>query len=296
MKYMLLHCINSDVDISPEAAAEMHRSMMAWLEDAIPRGVSLHGGKLQPPTTAATVRVRDGALLVTDGPFAETKEQVAGYDVIECADLDEALEVVSRLPLGYGCIEVRPFRTAGEAMPRRELGVVAWAEEIGRRHQAGEPDQAPPATTPPKRQETAANKFMMLVCVPEDWEQSSEEAAEAERQMLPWLDDTINSGVSLHGGRLLPVSTATTVRAGKGELLVTDGPFAETKEHIAGYDVIECADRDQAIEIASRHPVAGFGCIEVRQFEDSEQGMPRRRLEVAEWAQAMTRGGVAQRS
>jgi hypothetical protein len=59
--------------------------------------------------------VRGGELIVTDGPYAETKEQVAGFDVLECADLDEAIEVASRHPMArLGLVEVRPFRPLGE--------------------------------------------------------------------------------------------------------------------------------------------------------------------------------------
>ena len=110
MKYMLLHCVDKDVDISAEATAELNRAMMAWLEDTIPRGVSLHGGQLQPAETASTVRVRGGELLVTDGPFAETREQIAGYDILECRDIEEAIRVAARHPFArFGTIEVRPF-------------------------------------------------------------------------------------------------------------------------------------------------------------------------------------------
>jgi len=68
------------------------------------------------------------------------------------------------------------------------------------------------------------------------------------------------------GSRLSPVSDATTVRVRGGEVLLGDGPFAETKEQIAGFDVIECADLDEAIEVASKHPVARFGAVELRPF------------------------------
>ena len=61
-----------------------------------------------------------------------------------------------------------------------------------------------------------------------------------------------------------PAEDATTVRVREEEVLLSDGPFAETKEWIAGYDIIECEDLDEAIEVASRHPVARFGSIEVR--------------------------------
>ena len=77
-------------------------------------------------------------------------------------------------------------------------------------------------------------------------------------------------GPKIAGGNALqPVSTATCVRRDdNGKVSVTDGPFAETKEVIAGYDVIECETEDQAIEIASLHPVASFGSVEVRPFWD----------------------------
>ena len=83
---------------------------------------------------------------------------------------------------------------------------------------------------------------------------------------MPWAREMEGrSVVLLDGARLQPSRTATTVRASGTEVLVADGPFAETKEQILGYDVIECADLDEAIYVASRHPVAqNGGVIEVR--------------------------------
>ena len=120
MKYMLMICVDEAVTLEPEEVAESESLMTSWLEDTIGRGVNLHGGRLCPASTATTVRVRDGAVLVTDGPFAETKEQIAGYDVIECADLDEATEVASRHPVArFGTIEVRPFVDGAQALTRQ---------------------------------------------------------------------------------------------------------------------------------------------------------------------------------
>jgi hypothetical protein len=79
-----------------------------------------------------------------------------------------------------------------------------------------------------------------------------------------WLDSVKN--VRLHGDRLQGAATATCVRSRNGRQVVTDGPFAETKEQIGGYDVIDCADLDEAIEIAARHPVAAWGTVEIRPF------------------------------
>jgi hypothetical protein len=82
----------------------------SWVEDMDARGIRLFGSRVRPPAEATTVRVRDGALLTTDGPYAETKEWMAGFDVIECASLSEAIEVAAKHPAARsGMIEVRQF-------------------------------------------------------------------------------------------------------------------------------------------------------------------------------------------
>jgi hypothetical protein len=121
-------------------------------------------------------------------------------------------------------------------------------------------------------------KYMLMICADEDVRLTSDQIAESEALLTAWLDDTIARGVNLHGGRLRPVSSATTVRVRGDQVLVTDGPFAETKEQVAGYDVIECADLDEAIEVASRHPMARFGTVEVRPFVDDAQALARQPL------------------
>jgi hypothetical protein len=104
-------------------------------------------------------------------------------------------------------------------------------------------------------------RYMMLVCADESVQVSPEESsAEA------WVEETQRRGVRQSGSRLRPVSDATTVRSRNGEVVLSDGPFAETKEQIAGFDVLECKDLDEAIEVASKHPVAKYGAIEVRPF------------------------------
>jgi hypothetical protein len=111
MKYMLIHYIdgaalNAD---EPEDPAEA-REREAWDEEMNARGILVGGGVLQPPMETTTLRVRKGEVLAVDGPFAETKEQIAGYSVLECADLAEAIEVSSRHPTArYGTFELRPY-------------------------------------------------------------------------------------------------------------------------------------------------------------------------------------------
>ncbi len=112
MKYMLMICGDESVELSPEETSDMVSSTEAWVEEMGGRGVRVLGDRLRPVSDATTVRVRGGEVLVADGPFAETKEQIAGFDVIECADLDEAIEVAAKHPMSrFGTIEVRPFWT-----------------------------------------------------------------------------------------------------------------------------------------------------------------------------------------
>ncbi len=110
MRYMLLIYVDESVKRSPAQRAAIGESLLSWAEEMQRRGVRVHGGPVRRVGDVTTVRVRNGETLVTGGPFAETKEQIGGYDVIDCADLDEALEVASKHPAAaFATIEVRPF-------------------------------------------------------------------------------------------------------------------------------------------------------------------------------------------
>jgi len=110
MRYMLLICGDDSAVLTDEQSAEMERDATAWVKEMDERGIRLHGSRLRPAAEATTVRVRDGRPTVFDGPFAETKEQMGGYDLIECADLDEAIEVAAKHPVArFWSIEVRPL-------------------------------------------------------------------------------------------------------------------------------------------------------------------------------------------
>jgi len=105
-------------------------------------------------------------------------------------------------------------------------------------------------------------KYMMFVCV--DPEPDTDPAPEPDIEA--WVAENDAAGRRLQGSVLSPASSATTIRVRNGELLVSDGPFAETKEWIAGFDLLECADLDEAIEVARAHPMARAGRIELRAF------------------------------
>jgi hypothetical protein len=118
-----------------------------------------------------------------------------------------------------------------------------------------------------KRKETAAVKYLMFVC--------TDTEPDADTSNVPDIDDWVAEndavGRRLQGMVLAPVSAATTVRVREGQVLLSDGPFAETKEVIVGFDLLECADLDEAIEVARMHPMARGGRLEIRPLADFEQ-------------------------
>ncbi|KPI08615.1 nuclear transport factor 2 family protein [Streptomyces mirabilis] len=118
-------------------------------------------------------------------------------------------------------------------------------------------------------------KYMLLVC--------GDDTADATGMapVEPWVEEHgARSGVRLHGHRLRLPAEAVTVRVRDGEVLRTDGPFAETKEYVAGYDILDCDSLEEAVEVAAKHPVASVGAMEVRAFwEDEDAEGEIRRLD-----------------
>jgi hypothetical protein len=109
MRYALLICNDEKAEVGPEEGSERFAAFSAFTEQITARGMLVSAGRLRPTTAASTVQVRDGDVVIADGPFAETREQIAGFYVVECKDLDEAIEVASQVPgARWGTIEVRP--------------------------------------------------------------------------------------------------------------------------------------------------------------------------------------------
>jgi hypothetical protein len=115
MKYLLLVCWDTErMDAQSEATSAdgeaVEEESFPWLDELRARGAWVTGDQLAPPRRARSVRVRDGKTIVTDGPFAETKEAVGGFDLIEAGSLEEAVEVAAGHPVAQmGTIEVRPL-------------------------------------------------------------------------------------------------------------------------------------------------------------------------------------------
>lgn len=242
MRYMLIYAV--DQHPSPQWGAEHDAAVAAWLEEATGSGARVQGGRLRPAQEATTVKIRGGELIITDGPFAETREQVAGYDLIECESREEAEQWAARHPESwFGETEVR--------------AVPADAPKI------------PPLNDPAE----GKAHYLLLVCV------DPTTPAEAYERMDPvdaWVEQMDGQGLRLYGTPLDPPETARRVQVRDQQTLVLDGPFAETKEQIAGFDLLECADLDEALEVARKHPMATVGLLEVRPFwpfTEQEKGM-----------------------
>jgi hypothetical protein len=238
MNYLMM--ITSDYVHNSERNATMRREIPKWIDEGDARGRKF-GFPLKHPNEGVSVQVRDGATLVTDGPFVETKEFLGGFDVIDCANLDEAIELAAKHPSSwYHTIEVRPFFEAGPELPSKV---------------------DPPAA--------GRQRYLLLIYVDGVPEPNGEDA-EIMREGLAWGEAVTASGHQVFGHALHGLDTATSVRVRNGETVLTDGPFVETKEFIAGFDILDCTSLEEATALAAKHPIARYHHIEVRPFESED--------------------------
>src|ERR1700742_3410431 len=207
-----------------EAAAEMaaYQAFHAKAATAI-RG----GDALTPSTTGVRITGGPDAPTITDGPFAEAAEVAGGYYVFEAENLDDALALARDIPAArHGAIEIRPIYHTDEPEWSRAGG--QWLALLL------EPPAAANVPGTPERQADAAR----------------------HGQFAAFAGDHIVSGAALH-----EPATATTVRVRDGEVLLTDGPFAEGAEIATGFYVLTADGRDEAVKLAAMIPA---GAVELR--------------------------------
>lgn len=240
MKYMFL-LTGDDDEIMARPVEDHARAIQAHqaLErELCERGKFLDGDPLQPQATALTVRRSGEGFVVTDGPFAETKEHLAGFYLIEADSMEEALGWARKLkpPTASQAFEVRPAWTGAQwqgPVRGKERYMLLFAESLERMAKLT-PDE-------------------VVRAIDRHYEVSLELAAEGRF----WA-----------GRALGPAAAAKTIRPGPGDApIVTDGPFAETKEGIAGYFIVACDAKDEAVEIA-KALCSEHGAVEVRPIWD----------------------------
>jgi hypothetical protein len=202
------------------------------------------GAALQASRTAKTLRWRQGAVVVTDGPFAETKEVLGGVGMLEAHDMAHAVELLSKHPgLRYGStFEIRPINE--EALERQATTIAALRGST-------------PAVAPD------ALRFASFGYFNENgWDSVPQEERDAMMARCSAFDEgRIKSGEWLSGIALQSARTAKTLRCKGSQVVVTDGPFAETKEVLGGVVVLAHNDLTDAVATLSTHPALAFGVV-----------------------------------
>jgi hypothetical protein len=240
MNYVLLIYRSENQSISKEEAEATSAAYVPYTRDLAASGRMGDAARLKPIRTSTTVRVREGKRIVTDGPFAETREQLGGYYVIKTETMDEAIDLAARIPNAKdGSIEVRP---------------VAPFET---------PHNAPNAAPPPHKD---GIEYVFLLHDSEaDWSKLGEADVKALlARYAAFAEETRATGTTVGGAPLVASTKAKTVRVRDGKRLVTDGPFAETREQLGGYMRVRARDLDEALDLAARIPAAEMGSVEVR--------------------------------
>lgn len=237
MQYLVM-LYDTESAASEPGSPEWDADMAGYERFESTAGDAVVGGEaLEPSSSGATVRVLDGEVLVTDGPFSEAAE-AGGYYLLDCPSLDEAIELAQLIPAAAtGRVEVRP--TEG---------------------------RYPPEATPVRQ----GDRWLALLLGPETeadvpgtdaWEAGAAEHG----AFVASLGHDYLDGVALH-----PADTTTTIRVRDGDALLTDGPFAEATEVLGGLYVFQAADRDAAVAIAARIPVNPGGGVELRPIVELE--------------------------
>lgn len=242
MKYMLL--VYSPEDAwTPEEWTACTVESGAVCRELQSQGRLRCATPLHPVATATSVRVRSGQTFVTAGPFAETTEQLGGFFLIDVPSLDDALAIATRLPgAKKGTVEIRPVITL-ETLPPENF-----------------------SATPVTKDGT----YSLYVLLSYDNEQAWTEAGpaalrDAQLEGVALTHQLNARGQYLSAAPLHLVSAATSVRIRDGKNLVTDGPFAETKEFLGGYYLIYARDLNEVISVAAQHPGVHVGTVEIRQ-------------------------------
>jgi len=230
MQYVMLVRVDPDLPV-PEGS-----DVEPWVEEGTRTGMRVEGDPVAEPQDARTVRVRDGRTLVSDGPFAEMQEVVAGYDLLQADSIEQAADYASRHPVAaFGALEIREV----------------WQDFVP-------DDPAAPAPAP-----VGTGQDFLFLHAPDPALYRT--MAREEGDPTPWVRDVEARRVTLGGHRLRDEPEASVVvRRRDGETLIAHGPFAELGEQIAGIDLVRVPDEADAISLAGSHPTARVGAIEVR--------------------------------
>jgi hypothetical protein len=240
MRFMMLAKASKDFEAGVLPGEQMLAQMAKYTEELVKAGALLAAERLQPSSKGVRVRYANGKFTVIDGPFAETKELIAGFCLIQAQSRDEAIEWAKRVPFQEGEVEVRPL------FELPDVPVAPAEKPDGWREKEQQLPDAPPARKP------GMIRYLGMVKADTDTEAGVLPDEKLLSAMGAFLREGAKSGVFLSGAGLQPSSKGARVRFSGSQRLVTDGPFAETKELIAGYVILQFRSKDEAIEWTKR--------------------------------------------
>jgi len=214
---------------APPAEASGFAEMNKLARELASQGKLRRGAPLGPVSDGALIRVRGGKALVSDGPFAESKEVVGGFWIVDVSSREEAIEIARRTPHArYGTVEVHP---------------------VGVRLTYTENEEGTP--------------FLLVFRMEPGL---TDPDGSKLQEMIDFGEGLASKGTLLETAPLAADPPPARIEVRGGKTLVTDGPFAEAKEAVGGYGVVRVAGREAAIELAKRYPHARWGPVEVREI------------------------------
>ena len=240
MRFMVMVRATKDSEAGVLPDEKILAEMGKFNEELVKAGALLAGDGLQASSKGARVRCANGKVKVTDGPFAEAKELVAGFWLIQAKSMDEAVEWARRVPFQEGEVEIRPL------FELTDFPVDPAEKPEGWREKEEQFRAAPPARKP------GTIRFMGLLKADKDTEAGVLPDEKLLAAMGAFFEEGVKSGVILSGEGLQPSSKGARVRYSGSKRTVIDGPFVETKELIAGYAILQFTSEAEAIEWTKR--------------------------------------------
>ena len=241
MRFLMLVKAHEECEdgIPPDAAKTAQ--IKTYNETLAQAGALLAVDRLQASSEGARVRYAGGKVTVTDGPFAETKELIAGFWLIEAKSKDDCIAWAKRIPFQEGEVEIRPLFELTDFPVGPEEKPDGWRDREAQLRAAPAPLRKPGMT-----------RYLGLLKGDKETEAGALPDEELLTAMGAFFEEGMNSGVILSGEGLQPTSKGARVKYSGGERTVIDGPFAESKELIAGYAIIQAKSKEEAIEWTKR--------------------------------------------
>jgi hypothetical protein len=271
MRFMMLLKATKDFEAGALPDEKLLMEMAKYTEELVKAGALLAPGeRLQPSSAGVRVHYANGKYTVTDGPFAETKELIAGFCLIQAKSLEEAVAWAKRAPLQEGELEIRPLFELTDFPVDPAEQPDGWREK----------EEQMRAAPPPRRPGTT--RYLGLLKADRDTEAGVLPDEKLLSEMGAFMEEGVKSGIFLSGEGLLPSAKGARVRYAGNQRTVIDGPFAETKELVAGYAILQFASKSEAlawtkrfVQVDAPGRLGAESECELRPFFEWDQTAPR---------------------